>query len=146
MLVVSGAGVACMCCANSFAENKSAAGHGVLVIGKVSDYAKPGYYDAFRDKKIMVNRLADRLIVSTAICTHKGCTVKIDTTAAHQLRCPCHKGIFNAQGTPIDGPPKQVLVRYAVSIDPAGLITVDTTQSFAESDWDKPQAFILIDE
>ena len=144
MLVLTSAAVACACCGDALGDDKAVARPATLVIGKLADFSTLGYYDTFRDKKIMVNRLADRLVVLSATCTHKGCTVKIDVNDPVQLRCPCHKGLFGEQGTPIDGPPKSALVRFAVSIDDTGIITADTTKSFGEREWDKPEAFVAI--
>ena len=115
-----------------------------LVIGKLADYADVKFYDAFAKQKLMVRRLPDRLIAMSATCTHKGCTVRIDKTDADALRCPCHKGMFSEQGTPTDGPPKFSLVRFAISADASGEITIDTTRSFEERQWDDPAAFIAL--
>ena len=113
-----------------------------LAIGKVSDYSDAKFYDAHRADKVMIRRLDDRLVAMSAICTHKRCVVKIKDESS--LRCPCHKGTFSEQGTPISGPPKAALPRYALTQAADGTITVDTTRSFGEKEWDQPEAFVAI--
>jgi len=111
-------------------------------IGKLDDFPKAGFYDTFRKQRVMVSKLDDRLVVMSAICTHKGCLVKIDQAQADQLQCPCHKAEFSDQGTATKGPAKVSLVRYAVKQGTDGTITADLTKSFEERHWDDAAAFI----
>jgi Rieske Fe-S protein len=114
-----------------------------LVIGKLSDFPEESFYDTFAKSKVYVRRLDDRLVVMSAICTHKGCALKQDEP--DRLRCPCHRSSFNPQGTPTtDGPAKVALARYALKQADDGTITVDLTQSYSEKEWDKPGAMIPI--
>ena len=113
-----------------------------LVIGTLTDYPKPGFYDKFRSQKVMVSRLDDRLVAMSAICTHKGCTVKVDPKETTQLLCPCHHAEYSDQGTPIKGPAKISLVRYGLTQAADGQITADLTKTFAERQWDDPAAMI----
>ena len=113
-----------------------------IAIGKLSDYPKAGFYDKYRPQKVMVSKLDDRLVVMSAICTHKGCTVKVQPADSAELFCPCHKALFSDQGTATKGPAKASLVRYAVSQAADGTITADLTKSFAERQWDDAAAFI----
>jgi len=55
----------------------------------------------------------------SATCTHLGCQVRWDDTAT-RFRCPCHGGVFDAQGNVVEGPPPRALSRVEVRIDPAG--------------------------
>ena len=80
----------------------------------------------------------------TAICTHKGCAVKIDTADAAALQCPCHHAEFSDQGTVTKGPARASLVRYALTQAADGTITADLTQHFEERKWDDPAAFVAI--
>ena len=91
----------------------------------------------------MVARLDDRLVAMTTVCTHKGCSLKVNAEAPEPaLKCPCHKAEFSPQGTPTAGQAKSALARYAVSQGADGVITVDLTTSFIESKWDEKEAFI----
>ncbi len=111
-------------------------------IGKLSDYPKVGYYDQFRKNKVMIAVVEDRLVAMSAVCTHKNCIVRKDTDTT--LLCPCHKSIFGDHGTPTEGKAKFALPRYALSQAADGTITVDTTQSFSEREWEKPEASLVI--
>ncbi len=111
-------------------------------IGKLTDYPNPGFYDAHRKNKVMVCVVADQLVVMSAVCTHKNCLVRKHEEKV--LRCSCHKSFFSDHGTPTEGPAKIALPRYAVKLEEDGTITVDTTKSFAEREWEKPEAFIAI--
>jgi Rieske Fe-S protein len=111
-------------------------------VGKITDYPKPGFYDNFRAKphNVMISVVDDQLVVMSAICTHKMCVLRKQEDKV--LRCPCHKSFFSEYGTPTEGQAKVALPRYAVSVLEDGTINVDTTQSFGEREWEKPQAFI----
>lgn len=115
-----------------------------LPIGKLADYEKPGFSDKFRAQKVMVSKLDDRLVVMSALCTHKGCVVKVEANDPTALQCPCHKAEFSDQGTVTKGPARSSLVRYAVSAAADGTITADLTKSFEEQQWEDPASFIAI--
>lgn len=140
---------ACACCALGADEkpekpdDKPAPRPTSVSIGKLSDYPDQKFYDAFaKPAKVMVCRLDDRLVVMSAICTHKSCTLKI--AEDKKLRCPCHKSFFGEHGTVLEGQAKSSLVRYALKQADDGTITADLTQSFAEKQWDDPKAMIAI--
>jgi len=43
-------------------------------------------------------------------CTHLGCVISWEK-GARRFKCPCHGGVFNAEGEVISGPPKKSLTR-----------------------------------
>jgi cytochrome b6-f complex iron-sulfur subunit len=49
----------------------------------------------------------------SAICTHLGCIVKWDP-ASRKILCPCHAGVFGADGQVLSGPPPRPLPSYEV--------------------------------
>ena len=49
----------------------------------------------------------------SAICTHLGCIVKWDA-ASRKILCPCHAGVFGADGQVLSGPPPRPLPSYEV--------------------------------
>ena len=49
----------------------------------------------------------------SAICTHLGCIVKWDP-ASRKILCPCHAGVFGADGQVVSGPPPRPLPSYEV--------------------------------
>lgn len=54
-------------------------------------------------------------IAFAANCTHLGCPVRWEKDA-HLFMCPCHGGVYYANGTVAAGPPPKALTRYAVRI------------------------------
>ena len=93
---------------------------GLVAVGKVSAFpmnavravALPGRRQAY------VRRLPGRkpaFLVLSADCTHKGCPVSWDP-ADHRFHCPCHRGLYDAQGRNIGGPPPRPLARLAVQV------------------------------
>jgi menaquinol-cytochrome c reductase iron-sulfur subunit len=55
----------------------------------------------------------------SATCTHLGCQVRWDA-ASTRFRCPCHGGVFAADGSVVEGPPPRPLDRVEARIDAAG--------------------------
>ena len=54
-------------------------------------------------------------IAFAANCTHLGCPVRWEKDA-HLFMCPCHGGVYYADGTVAGGPPPRPLTRYEVRI------------------------------
>lgn len=52
----------------------------------------------------------------SATCTHLGCQVRWDAEST-RFRCPCHGGVFDAQGNVVEGPPPRPLDRVEVRLD-----------------------------
>jgi menaquinol-cytochrome c reductase iron-sulfur subunit len=64
-----------------------------------------GWRKVITEKSLYVVRGADgKLSVFTAICPHLGCSVKWNDDTNH-FKCPCHNGMFTAEGKLISGPP-----------------------------------------
>lgn len=57
-------------------------------------------------------------------CTHLGCPVRW-LEAAELFMCPCHGGVYNAQGTNVAGPPPKPLAHYAVRVQ-NGQVEIET--------------------
>jgi menaquinol-cytochrome c reductase iron-sulfur subunit len=58
-------------------------------------------------------------------CTHLGCPVNWRPTAELFL-CPCHGGVYYADGTVAGGPPPRRLAEYNVRVTPTGTVQVQT--------------------
>lgn len=58
-------------------------------------------------------------------CTHLGCSVPYDP-AAQQFICPCHGSAFTMEGDVINPPAPRPLDLFALSINDAGEVLVDT--------------------
>jgi Rieske Fe-S protein len=68
----------------------------------------------FKDQKIVVTQpKKDEFKAFSAICTHLGCIVKWDPET-RKILCPCHAGVFGADGKVVGGPPSRPLPEYEV--------------------------------
>ena len=47
------------------------------------------------------------------ICTHRGCTVEVQTD---RLVCPCHGSTYDRDGQVLKGPAQRALARYPLTI------------------------------
>lgn len=63
-----------------------------------------------------LRRVSDReFIAFSMVCTHLGCPVRW-LASANLFMCPCHGGVFYANGTVASGPPPKPLNRYPVRV------------------------------
>jgi menaquinol-cytochrome c reductase iron-sulfur subunit len=96
-------------------------------VGKVDDFqtgstnlvtftnADPQLYAGTTAKSAAWLRRNDdnQFIAFAANCTHLGCPVRWEKEA-HLFMCPCHGGVYYADGTVAGGPPPKPLTRYEV--------------------------------
>jgi Rieske Fe-S protein len=54
-------------------------------------------------------------------CTHAGCTVNY--LGAQGFQCPCHGGMYDANGNVVSGPPPSPLAKFTVSVS-GNILTV----------------------
>ena len=65
---------------------------------------------------VWLRRTADRDFMAFGLnCTHLGCPVNW-RAGAELFLCPCHGGVYYADGSVAGGPPPRPLVQYAVRI------------------------------
>jgi menaquinol-cytochrome c reductase iron-sulfur subunit len=75
---------------------------------------------------VWLRRTGDRDFTAFAVnCTHLGCPVNWRPDAELFL-CPCHGGVYYADGTVAGGPPPRRLAEYSVRITDAGSVEVQT--------------------
>lgn len=77
-------------------------------------------------------RSADGVLVFSALCTHRACTIKSWMPEERNLRCHCHLSRFAAleEGRVQDGPAKRQLPMVPVGLDDEGyVIAMDTFTS-----------------
>jgi Rieske Fe-S protein len=75
-------------------------------------------------EKVVVARVAqhgdaDDFIALSSVCPHLGCQVHWEQQN-NRFFCPCHNGVFNPQGTAVEGPPAdagQSLARYPLMVE-----------------------------
>ncbi len=78
-----------------------------------------GWYRArARETVFVVWDGRDTVRAMSATCTHLGCQVQWDGAAKH-FKCPCHGGVYAADGTVVSGPPPRPLAVVDARIDPA---------------------------
>ena len=78
-----------------------------------------GWYRArARETVFVVWDGRDTVRAMSATCTHLGCQVQWDGAARH-FKCPCHGGVYAADGTVVSGPPPRPLAVVDARIDPA---------------------------
>lgn len=93
--------------------------------------------DVYRNNRVLMLRLdeagmnaetkertSDGILIYSAICTHKGCTIKSWMKKEQYLRCHCHLSVFDplAQGKVKSGPAKRQLPAVPIEIDAEGFV------------------------
>ncbi len=77
-----------------------------LFAGAVSQF-KIGEVQTLRDlegNQILVKRQAAGFQAYSSTCPHLGCKVHWEADK-NRFLCPCHNGVFDADGAPVSGPP-----------------------------------------
>ena len=69
----------------------------------------------FNGKKVLTTKLNGKLTTFSLICRHKRCTIGY-VEELEQFVCPCHDGIYDAQGNVVSGPPKKPLIRFITEL------------------------------
>ena len=73
--------------------------------------------------EVLIKRTKDGFQAFSSTCPHLGCKVRWEADAA-RFFCPCHNGVFNADGVAISGPPADA----GQSLYPAPLVVDDANQ------------------
>ncbi len=84
------------------------------------------YIDA---RRLFIWRRGNQFYAMSAICTHLGCTVKQEATAAGgtEFHCPCHGSRYRDDGTNYAGPAPRPLDRFRIEVAPDdGQLLVDS--------------------
>jgi Rieske Fe-S protein len=75
-----------------------------------------------RGDPVELRREGTEIFARSLLCTHQGCEVRWRPDLG-RYRCPCHQGMFDAEGKPLSGPPQRPLSVVAVRVE-AGMIVV----------------------
>lgn len=70
---------------------------------------------------VVINHAEKGYIVLSRVCTHLGCLVEY-SRAKQQLRCPCHAGTYELDGSIASGPPPKPLPHIPFKIDGDSII------------------------
>ncbi len=68
-----------------------------------------------RGVPVQVVRAGDQLRAISTVCPHLGCRVRWEPQNT-RFFCPCHNGVFDAEGKVVSGPPPRPLDRYEVEV------------------------------
>jgi len=79
----------------------------------------PGQVREIKDprghKVLLMRRSSGEIVAFATVCTHLGCAVYY-RPEEERFDCPCHQGVFDANGFPISGPPRTPLPRYPTEV------------------------------
>lgn len=114
---------------------------GLLDAGPLKEL-KAGFNDGLlKTNKIVIVVADGKAFAESAVCTHKGCALKMPTSEDGPLRCPCHGSKFDVQGFATSGPAKGQLSRYGVQ-EKDGHLWVDPDKIILPGDFEKEGAFV----
>ncbi len=60
-------------------------------------------------------------VALSSVCTHLGCTVRWEDKTK-RFECPCHGGVYDAQGNVVSGPPERPLARLDIEVKDATIL------------------------
>jgi len=80
------------------------------------------YRERARETVFLVWDGASSVHALSATCTHLGCQVRWEAEST-RFRCPCHGGVFDANGQVLEGPPPRSLDRVETRLE-AGAVLV----------------------
>ncbi|HEX2864882.1 MAG TPA: ubiquinol-cytochrome c reductase iron-sulfur subunit [Deinococcales bacterium] len=99
-------------------------GKGVVDLGAVSAIKVGDMVDHTKDAGLFLSRTKDGLIALSPICTHQGC--EIGWYKNYKLfGCPCHGAEFSPDGDVQQGPARQPLSIYPLTLS-GGHVKADT--------------------
>ncbi len=102
------------------------AGH-LVNAGPVGNYTRDGVYGKYRDWGFFVIRRGDRLLVLSAICTHRKCKLSIEPDSS--FFCKCHGSAFDPSGHVTHGPARLDLPELPCFTNDRGELVVTVTSS-----------------
>lgn len=79
------------------------------------------YRERARETVFLVWDGASSVHALSATCTHLGCQVRWDAEAT-RFRCPCHGGVFDANGQVLEGPPPRPLDRVETRVESGAVL------------------------
>lgn len=70
------------------------------------------YFEYQGKAAVLIRKNNGALVALSAVCTHLGCIVQWQKEN-EQFLCPCHAGLYTADGTVISGPPPKPLEKLS---------------------------------
>ena len=65
---------------------------------------------------VLIRKRGGGLVALSAVCTHLGCIVQWQKEK-EQFLCPCHAGLYTADGTVVSGPPPKPLEKIPFAVN-----------------------------
>jgi Rieske Fe-S protein len=96
---------------------------GPVTVGKIEEFPVGTAKTVLaHERPVLVIRAADgQLRAFSAICTHLQCVVGW-SAERNQIECPCHGGVYSAEGQNIAGPPPRRLEELVVTLNEGSVI------------------------
>jgi nitrite reductase/ring-hydroxylating ferredoxin subunit len=126
---------------------------GKTTVGPLASFAKQpdGVYDKFAKAPtaflVVIND--GKIYALSSVCTHKKRLIHTYEKDSKQAFCPGHSSLFDLDGTPTpvtpDGdksPAREPLPRHGISVNPKGMVVVDTSKVIKFEQRDEEGAFI----
>jgi menaquinol-cytochrome c reductase iron-sulfur subunit len=83
---------------------------------------RQGWQSSITEEIVYVRKKNDgSFIIFDPHCTHLGCAVSWESED-RKFHCPCHGGVYDADGNRIEGPPPRPLQRYETKIADGALM------------------------
>ncbi len=94
----------------------------------IETFAKDTVDESWKESNaVWIVNTEGRIVAISTVCTHLGCTPNW-LSAENKFKCPCHGSGYYMNGVNFEGPTPRPLERFAVTVDPTGMLIVDKTQ------------------
>jgi cytochrome b6-f complex iron-sulfur subunit len=106
-----------------YAEPRRRAARGPTTIGKLEEIPVGGEKTVIVDDRpvLVLRSEAGEVRAFSAICTHLRCVVGW-SAERKQIECPCHRGVYTADGQNLSGPPPRPLEELTVTVNEGSII------------------------
>jgi cytochrome b6-f complex iron-sulfur subunit len=94
----------------------------VMLPGKELPEGEAKFFEYAGASAVAVRKRGGEVVVLSAVCTHLGCIVQWRKDRQDFL-CPCHAGMFTADGEVVSGPPPAALPKLPFTVAD-GVVTV----------------------
>jgi len=113
-----------------------------LDLGPLADFKKDEISTKFVRHNFFLIRNKGRLYATVATCPHKGNYLVRDMDDPSRILCTGHDAVFDTEGKPLEGRVKSGLARFAISVNAAGNVLVDTNKDFEQPQWKAKGSYV----
>src|SRR2546423_15628906 len=115
---------------------------GHLDAGPLANYSRDGTVDRFAHSHgVMLVTFGGRLTAVSAICTHRGGIVDVDEKSDGFV-CASDGSRFDRNGVVRQGPAREALPHYILSVNSANHVIVDSTQPLIQPLCGRPDSYL----